>query len=206
MIVSVGIDQGSRSGWGVAHGRNVVAHGVASTWRHRLAVLEYARALNAGTLRGVIVMFEDHSGIPLGRLTRDDHTTQRRGRSGAPERSTASILGQGSNKGRWLEQLDMLGHPHAARDKVKPHVWRAKLGITGKIGTDRAKLAACNIATAAVGAAITDHDEAEGIAITIFAALDGVMRFQLRKAEARTARRGAVQLANQAELFGEVDK
>lgn len=200
MNVVIGIDQGARSGWGIAHGRSVVAHGVATTWRHRLAVLEQARALNGGTLRGVLVMFEDHSGIPLGRLTRDDHTTQRRGRSGAPERSTASILGQGSNKGRWLERLDELGHPQAARDRVKPHVWRAKLGITGR-GTDRLKLEACRFATAAVGEEITDHDQADGIGLTLFAALDGVMRFELRKAEARNARRGAVQLAKQTDLF-----
>jgi hypothetical protein len=35
----------------------------------------------------------------------------------------------------------------------------------------------------------------------MFAALDGVMRFELRKAEARNARRGAVQLAKQTDLF-----
>jgi hypothetical protein len=200
-MIAIGIDQAGRSGWGIAHGRSVVAHGVASTWRERLAVLEAARDLNGGTFKGVLVMFEDHSGMPLGRLTRDDHTTQRRGRAGAPERSTASILGQGSNKGRWLEQLDMLGHPQAARDKVKPHVWRGKLGISSRGGGDAAKRDACRIASAAVGMAITDHDEAEGIAITMFAALDGVMRFELRKAEARAARRGAVQLAKQTDLF-----
>jgi hypothetical protein len=200
-MIAIGIDQAGRSGWGIAQGRTVVAHGVATTWRERLAVLEAARGLNNGTLRGVLVMFEDHSGMPLGRLTRDDHRTERRGRAGAPERSTASILGQGSNKGRWLEQLDMLGHPHAARDKVKPHVWRGKLGISNRGGADSGKLEACRIASAAVGMAITDHDEAEGICLAMFAALDGVMRFEVRKAEARTARRGAVQLAKQGDLF-----
>jgi hypothetical protein len=201
-MISIGIDQGGRSGWGIAEGRNVFAHGVATTHAHRLAVLEHARARNGGTLKGVIVMFEDHSGIPLGRLTRDDHTTERRGRAGAPERSTASILGQGANKGRWLELLDMLGHPVALRDKVKPHVWRAKLGITGRIGTDRAKLAACQIASGIVRELIEDHDQAEGICLTQFAALDGVMRNEMRKAEARAAVRGDRQVATQGDLFG----
>lgn len=200
-MISIGVDQASRSGWGIAEGRHVIAHGVATTHAQRLAVLELARARNGGTLKGVIVMFEDHSGIPLGRLTRDDHKTERRGRAGAPERSTASILGQGANKGRWLELLDMLGHPQTMRDKVKPHVWRAKLGIAGKIGTDRAKAAACQIASAAVGETIDDHDQAEGILITMFAALDGVMRNEARKAEARANARNARLQGAQAELF-----
>lgn len=201
--VSIGIDQGGRSGWGIAAGRSVIASGVARTHAQRMAVLELARSRNGGTLKGVVVMFEDHSGIPLGRLTRDDHRTERtHGRRGAPERSTASILGQGSNKGRWLECLDMLEHPQALRDKVKPHVWRAKLGITGKIGTARAKLAACQIASAAAGARIDDHDQAEGVCLALFAAIDGVARFEKRKAELRTSARGVRQRARQGDLFG----
>lgn len=200
-VITIGIDQGARSGWGIAVGRTVVASGVATTAAQRRAVLELARDRKGGSLRGVLVMFEDHSGMPLQRLTRDDHRTERRGRAGAPERSTASILGQGSNKGRWLEQLDLLGHPKALRDKIKPHVWRAKLGITGKIGTARAKRAACDIASAATGMRIDDHDQAEGVCLALFAAIDGVMRLELRKAHARATAKGSRQRDSQGELF-----
>lgn len=201
--VSIGIDQGGRSGWGIASGRTVIASGVATTHAQRLAVLELARARNGGTLKGVIVMFEDHGGMPLGRLTRDDHRTERRGpRRGAPERSTDSILGQGSNKGRWLECLDMLEHPKALRDKIKPHVWRAKLGIVGKLDTAHAKLAACQIASAAVGTRIDDHDQAEGVCLTLVAAIDGVARLEKRRAESRASARAGRQRARQGELFG----
>ena len=142
-MITVGIDQARRSGWGLADGRKLVASGVAIDHASRLAVLELARTRNGGTLRGVLVMFEDHSGIPLGRLTRDDkHTARKSGRFGAPERSTASILGQGAAHGRWLELLDMLEHPKAHRSSIKPHVWRNKLGLKG-VGTDEYKRKAC---------------------------------------------------------------
>lgn len=201
LMISIGIDQGRRSGWGIAEGRTVFAHGVATTHAERLAVLELARTRNMGTLRGVIVMFEDHSGIPLGRLTRYDHTTERRGRAGAPERSTASILGQGASKGRWLELLDMLEHPKTMRDHIKPHVWRGKLGISNKLGSAKAKAEALAFASAAVGETITDDDQAEGIGLTLVAAIDGRMRFELRKAEARKKARGARRAGSQGELF-----
>lgn len=181
-MIVIGIDQAERSGWGIAQGRHVIEHGVAWTHPMRRAVLERASELNGGTLRGVLVMFEDHAGMPLSRLTSFDRTTERHGRPGAPERTTGSILGQGASKGRWLELLDMLGHPKALRDKVKPHVWRNKLGISCR-RTDAAKLGACQVASAAVNAMITDHDEAEGIAITLYAAIEGAMRAELvRKA------------------------
>lgn len=200
-MITLGIDQGRRSGWGIAVGRTIVASGVATTAAQRTAVLELVRTRNGGTLAGVLVMFEDHGGMPLNRLTRDDHTTERRGpRQGAPERSTDSIITLGEPRGRWKEQLELLGHPQALLDKVKPHVWRAKLGIRGR-GTAELKRDACRVASMTIGVPIDDHDHAEGVCIAMFAALDGVMRLEVRKAKARATARDARQRGRQGGLF-----
>lgn len=198
-MIALGVDQGVRSGWGMSDRRIIVASGVATDHAERLAVLELVRARNGGTLRGVLVMFEDHSGIPLTRLTRSDFTTQRKsGRMGAPERSTASILGQGASKGRWLELLDMLEHPKALRGSVKPHVWRNALGVRGTVGTEEAKRAACVLASGFVGFAVEDHDRAEGILIATYAGVHGLLAEEARKAAARTGARGKRQASRQA--------
>lgn len=203
-MIALGVDQGVRSGWAVSEGRSIVASGVATDHAERLAVLELVKARNGGTLRGVLVMFEDHSGIPLQRLTRSDFTTQRQsGRLGAPERSTASILGQGASKGRWLELLDMLEQPKALRGSVKPHVWRNALGVRGTVGTDAAKRAACVLASGFVGFVVDDHDHAEGILIATYAGVHGLLADEARKAAARVDARGKRQAARQGALaFG----
>lgn len=199
-MIALGIDQAVRSGWALSISRTIVAHGVARNHRQRLEVLELVRSRNAGSLAGVLVMFEDHGGIPLERLTRADHRTVRSsGRFGAPERTTDSIIGQGVSWGRWLELLDMLEHPKSLRMKVKPQVWRARLGIRGR-GREELKRAACRMASMALRKTIADDDEAEGIGLAMYAGIDGVMRNQIRLAEQRIKHRGNRQASRQTTL------
>jgi hypothetical protein len=200
-MIAMGVDQGARSGWGLSIQRTVVAHGVALNHKQRLAVLELVKSRNCGSLQGVLVCFEDHTTIPLERLTRADSQTPRHhsDRAGAPERNTAGIIGQGAAWGRWLELLDLLEHPKALRMKVPPQVWRARLGIRGK-GTDALKAAACRFASLHSREEITDGDQAEGYALAVYAGIDGIMRNEIRKAEQRIDYRGRTQSSRQTAL------
>lgn len=198
-MIALGIDQAARSGWGISVGRSVVRSGVASTHAERKAVVELARELAGGDLKQVLVMFEDHSGMPLGRLTHADRTTPRKGRQAAPQRNTATILGMGAARGRWEAVLDDVGHPKSLRDDVEPRVWRAKLGVQGK-DSDALKLAACRWATAHMLKEITDTDESEGVCLAAFAGIDGVARNEARKAQARTEARDKRGQRKQLEL------
>ena len=198
--VSLGLDQARRTGWGLGLSRRVVESGVASSHEERLAVCERARELADGDMRRVFVLFECHAGMPLTRLTRMDGATRRTGRHGAPERSTASILGLGAARGRWEELLDMLGHPEALRDDVEPRTWRARvLGVTTG-GSAHLKQVACEWASAHLGREVTDPDEAEGACITAFAAVDGLARLVQRRARHRLYARGRREERRQLEL------
>jgi hypothetical protein len=188
-MIALGIDQAARSGWGIGVERQVVHSGVASTHAERKAVVGLARDLVGGDMRQLLVMFECHSRMPIGRLTRADRNTPRQGRQGAPERNTATILGMGAARGRWEAVLDELGHPKSLRDEVEPRVWRAKLGIAGR-DTEALKQAACRWASAHCGRVITDIDEGDGSCITAFASIDGIARNEARKAAQRTDARG----------------
>lgn len=202
IAVCLGLDQARRTGWGLSlpAERRVVESGVATSHEERMAVLERARALAGGDMRRVFVLFEDHSGIPLTRLTRADRATRRQGRSGAPERSTASILGLGAAKGRWEELLDMLGHPLSLRDDVEPRVWRARvLGLVGGDGQTLKTIAAQWLA-AHLGREVTDLDEAEGGCIAAFAAQDGLARLGQRRQKQRLYARGKREERRQLDL------
>ena len=187
--VAFGIDQGKSSGWGlmrVGTGR-FIDTGLARTARHRRRALELALAACEGDVSRLLVMLEDHTKMPITRLTRADFKTRRRAgsRRGAPQRSTGSIIGQGDSRGRWLERLDDLDHPRILRDKVEPRVWRIRvLGTTGG-GEERLKRLACQWASTRVGLPIRDHNQAEGVAITAFCALDGLARLEQRRRKAR---------------------
>jgi hypothetical protein len=200
-MIGLGIDQATRSGWGIAVNRQVVRSGVASTHAERKAVVELARELAGGDMRQVLVMLEDHSGMPLGRLTHADRNTPRKGRQAAPQRNTATILGMGAARGRWEAVLDDAGHPKALRDEVEPRTWRGKLGITGR-DTDDLKASAAALASAHMLKQVTDLDEAEGICIALFAGIDGIARNEARKASARTEARDKRGVKKQLALGG----
>lgn len=198
-MIALGIDQANRSGWGIGVDRNVVRSGVANTHAERKAVVELAREMAGGDMKQVLVMFEDHSKMPLGRLTHADRNTPRKGRQAAPQRNTATILGMGAARGRWEAVLDDAGHPKALRDDVEPRVWRAKMGIRGA-DTDALKREACAWATRHTMREVTDIDEGDGVCITAFAAIDGIQRNEARKATARTEARDKRGVKKQLEL------
>lgn len=198
-MIALGIDQAARSGWGIASGRNVVRSGVATTHAERKAVVELARELAGGDMKQVLVMFEDHSGMPLNRLTRDDKNTPRKGRQAAPQRNTATVLGMGAARGRWEAVLDDVGHPKTLRDDVEPRVWRAKMGIRGT-DTDALKREACAWATRHMMREVTDVDEGDGVCIAAFGGIDGIQRNEARKATARTEARDKRGVKKQLEI------
>jgi hypothetical protein len=206
-MIAVGVDQGARSGWAIGDSSTgtIGAWGVATKHADRIAVLQRAAFANGGTLRGVVVMFEDHSKMPLGRLGRGDHNPnvdRGKGRFGAPQRSTESILGQGAAKGRWLELLDMLGHPVAGRMKVEPRTWRARLGIVAK-GSEALKLEARRYAAKMMGLteAFDDDDLAEGVCLCMYAILDAEVLASLKNAHLKATKKEQREAASQAELF-----
>jgi hypothetical protein len=203
ITVCLGLDQAARSGWAigrVAPKPAVVAHGVAANHVERRQVVELALQ-HAGDPRQLLVLYEDHSGMPLSRLTRHDRATARQGRPGAPERSTASILGQGAARGRWEELLDMLRHPERLRDEVEPRTWRARVLGTTRGDTAELKALAMRWASAWVGAAIEDADEADGLGICAFAMHDGIARLEQRRQHARLQARGRREEKRQLELM-----
>lgn len=201
----LGLDQASRTGWGLGALREglpptFVRHGVARTHAERKAVVELALSYAGGDPRQLLVMFESHAGMSLTRLTRYDRFSKRQGRAGAPERSTASILGQGAARGRWEELLDMLGHPERLRDEVEPRTWRARVLGTTRGDTDTLKHLACTWATQLLGEAIEDPDEAEGICLCAFAVHDGIARLEQRRQKSRVEARGRREQKKQLEL------
>lgn len=202
-MIALGIDQANRSGWGISVGRKVVESGVATTHAERKAVVARAMAL-AGGPSSLLVMFEDHSAMPLGRLTRDDRNTARKGRQAAPQRNTATILGMGAARGRWEALLDDWAHPKTLRDDVEPRVWRAKLGIRGG-DTDALKRAACEWSTRELGRLVDDVDEGDGVCIAAFAGIDGVARRDARLAADRTKARDKRGQVKQLELGGALE-
>lgn len=193
-MIVLGIDQASESGWAVhtGPGGRVVAHGVARTWQDRHAAIQCAldHAGSVGSAAELLVVFEDHSGISLKKGTR-----------GKPTRSTASILGLGAARGRWDEALDRVGHPDSKRIQVEPKDWRGRvLGLGEHASTDLCKKCACEWATRQLYEIITDHNEAEGICITCWGALDGLSVWQGRRNLERAKARGKKQAKKQGVL------
>jgi hypothetical protein len=190
------------SGWAlvVVEGRQCVGHGLVRRAKERQAVVAQALARAAVEGGRLLVVLEDHAAMPLSRLTRFDPATKRKGRQGAPERSTRSILGQGKSLGRWHEQLDLYEHPEALRLGVEPRVWRRR--VHGVVAGD-VKGAALGWAAAALGVVLSDHDEAEACGIAMWGAVDGVQRAERERAIQRLYARGKRNERRQLEL-GEV--
>jgi hypothetical protein len=198
-VISMGVDQAKRSGWGIARDRTVVRWGIARTARDRAAVVALARELAGGSLQSVYVMMEDHTQMKLQRLQAGDRSTQRAPGDRWVQRSTASIIGIGDARGRWREQLELAGHPVALLDQIDPLEWRRRMGIHGR----DAKTLACRVAEQVIGMAIgtlTDDDLAEGVCLTLFAATEGRLRDALRKQTQRADSKTRKQLRSQGVL------
>lgn len=201
----LGIDQATHSGWAIAIGRKVVAHGVVKNplagnglevFAAHAAVV--ARALElAGAPEQLLVAREEHGGMPLDRLTNHDRETSRKGRPGAPERSTKSIIGLGKPHGYWQAALDAQGHPRRLRVDVEPTVWRRRVHgvVSGAV-----KQAAIDWASRELREVIADHNEAEAICLARFASVDGVMMLGRVRTNARLYARGKREERRQLEL------
>lgn len=187
--VILAIDQAEHSGWCV-HYAGVWHHGMARKAVQRNQAVHVAFQIAHEAQAKLLVVLEDHSGMPLTRGTRFDQDRRRGSYAGHADviRGTATILGMGAAAGRWLEQLELMGHSPSWTMRVEPREWRAKL--IGNHGDSEAiKKRAIARASQTVGRAIEDHNEAEAIAIAEWAALDGVARFFGAREAERVRRR-----------------
>lgn len=186
----LGVDQAERSGWGIAqpaHGlaHTFLAHGVARNDEELKAVVALALRHAGGEPRQLLVMFEDHSKFPFNYRAGFDPRTGE-----GPKRDPLKVgIGLGRALGHWEFALNDLGHPATLRDAVEPRVWRRRVLGTAKGTADQLKHLAATWATMRLGEPIFDADEAEGVCITAFAALDGVARLAQRRAAQRTSYR-----------------
>ncbi len=189
--VVLALDQAAESGYCIHHDR-LWLYGLARKATERRAAIHAAfHAARARNL-DLLVVYEDHSSIPLSVGTKHD-----RQRKGPVRRGTAQVLGMGDARGRWLEQLELEGHPRSWVIDVDPRTWRAK--TIGTHGTseqikDRAKWRASRT----VGEHIEDHNVAEAIVIAEWAALDGVARFLAAREMEQGKRRALVPFAGYA--------
>lgn len=183
----IGLDQGQQSGWGIALERSpVVRHGLAKTAADRLAAVQLALEYAGGDPKWLWAMFEKHDHMPSDRLTTHDrHTVRRHSRQGAPERSNQTLIGMGKNYGRWLEQLALIGMPETHVLEVRPTSWRARVHGVTKGDDEKVKGAAVTWAGNHVGAPVPNHNHAEGVCITYWAAFDGFAMYDVHKAHDR---------------------
>lgn len=153
------LDQAKASGWSLWVEGTLQDHGVVKTITGQKAVVDTVVAQASEHGLPLIVMFEDHSEIPLHVGTRFES-----GRSGKnPRRNTATILGMGAARGRWETCLVLAGVPRSRWLKVTPADWRFPFGIRG---TDQqCKEAARHLASMHASKGVRDHNEAEAILI-----------------------------------------
>lgn len=146
--IVLAVDQGAKSGFCIMMNGEYFTSGVAKNVRDRQKAVKEAQNLAMCRKFPLMVVYEDHSGIPA----------RKRG-------NTRTILGMGAAQGRWDEHLDLEGHRKSLRRKVRPETWRAQvLGL--RLFTPRAdaKAAAVEFCKATHGIDVT-HDEAEAICI-----------------------------------------
>lgn len=200
----LGIDQASDSGWAlvpIADDRVTLlrpaACGLARSAADRQHVLRQALTHCGGVVESLLVVLEDHSKMPLSRGTKHDkrrHALSALTGEGAQvTRGTAQLLGMGDARGRWREQLDLLGHPERLRLMVEPRAWRARIyGAAGD--TDLLKSKALTWASARIGRVLDDHNIAEGICLASWGAIDGIAALEAKRSAAankRTAQKRA---------------
>jgi hypothetical protein len=178
------VDQAKRSGYAAVElelGRKLVLHGWAETSAQRQRALKTMRTLPGFDWSRVLVVFEDHSTIPL-EFTRGQ---------GAGAKKTVmakrSILSLGASLGRWDELLNILEQPETQRIRVEPREWRRVLSTGCNLNTSAWKAQAKLWATGACGARIEDDNEAEACAMATWGAFDGLFTW----ARARLAQKAS---------------
>lgn len=157
--VILAIDQAAVSGWAIWAQGKLMQSGYTKTIPQQAPVVADALELAALQSLPLVVVFEDHSDIPLQARTRQDQF--RRGET--PERNTATILGMGAARGRWETTLALAGVPRRRWLKVPSKTWRHLQGITGD--GNECKRIAKQLAARHAGRHIGDHNQAEAICI-----------------------------------------
>lgn len=166
----LGIDQAKRSGYALVElrSRRIVLHGWTLTSLQRRAALRRMLALPGFSVQRLLVVFEDHSTIPL-TFTRGQGADAKKVVMGKK-----SILSLGGQKGRWQELLELVEHPVAQCIDVEPDEWRRVLSTGCNVGTEAWKRQAIMWATAVCQSVIRDDNEAEAIGIATWGAFDGL--------------------------------
>lgn len=171
-VYVVGIDQADRSGIAVHDLKRIVTRRLAVSTLDKVDALESLRMLPGWDWQRVLVVFEDHSTIPLGNRASYDY--QRRQ---APTRNTATILGLGAAKGSWSALLDLRNHPKAQRLAVEPKAWRRVLaGLRFSAGDDW-KSVALRWAQSTIDPHIDDDNVAEACVIATWGSRDGLYQW-----------------------------
>jgi hypothetical protein len=180
------VDQATRSGWCLRdlRARQCVLSGHASNSDERQAALRSVkRGVPGFDWQRVLVCFEDHSTIPL--------EFKRHKGPGAEKivMSKKSILSLGATLGRWDELLNIVKHPAQQRIMVPPSEWRRVLRTSANVGTAAWKAQALLWASAEVGYPVKDDNQAEAIAMSVWAGFDGLYLWAQRAlaSKAKTA-------------------
>lgn len=181
------VDQASASGWAIYDGAKIAAWGLAKKASDRQAVIDNALLIAREAGLRLLVVMEDHSKIPLEVGTKHD---RKRGGPRPIRRNTGTIIGIGDARGRWLEQLELAGHPEAWVMFVEPSDWRQKtIGNYG--GSDAIKKRAVDRAGNTLGVTVPNHNTAEAVVMLEWSTLDGRARFDAAREAARAVRRKA---------------
>jgi hypothetical protein len=155
--VVLSADQAATSGYCIHVGTRPLRWGIARDCFARREVLRMAQmfAVEAGQPAGFVFAYEDHA-------------TMRRIHA-----SRAAVMSLGGALHRWLEQLDLMGHPPSLRFGVAPMVWQAAvLGCVPKDKRERRKEMSKAWASAYVGQPIVSDDVSDSVGIGAFAVLD----------------------------------
>jgi hypothetical protein len=157
----LGVDQATSSGYCLHSARSPVRWGKALTAFDRRAVLEMARA------------FASEVDQPWFVFVYEDHTFAN------GQRGHGTLIGQ---LHRWLEQLDLMGHPRELRLGVTPNAWQCTV-LGCKPNTKRAERKAQSLAWASahVHEPVTDDDVSDAIALSCFGTLDGLRMIEQRR-------------------------
>ena len=86
------------------------------------------------------------------------------------EWGVAQMLGLGSQRGRWLEALELAGVPESSIVGVYPQTWRTTLAPLARRTGEEAKRSALLVAKAIAKRPLASTDEAEAICIAKWAA------------------------------------
>jgi hypothetical protein len=140
MTVLIAIDPGATSGWALFEGNDLVASGVAKSLGDRQAVME---------------RLSDHAA---------DITAVLEDWTAGGWKAVSQLLGMGSARGRWLEQLETIGIRGSRVHGVYPQTWRTVLAPLKRKTNEEAKASARTVARAHLGRDV-GPDEAEAVCI-----------------------------------------